>query len=69
MSTKPTFGELLKMGYFDSKPKIQPTIQKTRYGRTSKIPQRFTDKQFTKGSGCCSIPKKESTDMKFDGTD
>ena len=68
MSTKPTFNELLKMGYFNVDPKIQPTTQKTRYGRTSKAPKRFIDEQFTGGSGCCYIPEKEPTDMKFNGT-
>jgi hypothetical protein len=62
-----TFRELRKMGYFDAKPKEKP-IQKTRSNRKVRPPKRYIDEQFKKGSGCCPMPNKEPTDMKFDGS-
>lgn len=66
MSTKPTFRDLFKMGYFSNE--NTPAPQKTRSGRVSNAPKRFSQEQFTKGSGCCNIPKRDYTDMNFNGS-
>lgn len=52
--------ELYKMGLFNL-----PTT--TMSGRISKIPTRYSEETFTKGSGCCSKPKCDPTDMSYNG--